>query len=566
MRNLLFGLVCALPLLAGDAVVALGRQLFFDVRLSSDGKVACASCHQPGHGFADPRAVSAGVDGQRGTRNAPTVLNKDKQRRFFWDGRAGSLEEQAAGPLLNPLEMGNTREGLEKRLNGMPEYGAKFRAAFGEGAITLERVTQAIAAYERSLVRRDSAFDRWSQGDKNALTAEQERGRELFFGRANCSQCHAGRDFTNGDFVNISAGKENPPDEGRRAVTWAARDWRLFQVPSLREVARTAPYMHDGSLKTLEEVVDFYDRGGEVVENKDYRILPLNLKAEEKKALVAFLHALTSTAGTEEAPPEAGVARSACFPVEKLGAEDRAKAEKLFLALLDSEGLYAVAGVKPMSSGYVGFRLAAENPDAGELEDARRLLGYFQCGEDVFATVQHFARTYENPQTKVRERAYEGVVFSRAALRRAVERHSGFFQGLGLGPWSHPMEILMSVEYSEMGPRWRGLGYLYGYPDYAVDFFVEAGLSQQRDGKFVERDFFGVATFARAERGVVYAVAKGAARRPEDDAFRARLLEVLAQYRSRREKYIGEGKAGVVALLRDWFCGDGEVCAAPAAR
>jgi len=287
-----------------DPKAALGHLLFFDERLSVNGTVSCASCHAPAFAFADPRPVSLGVGGRKGVRNAPTVLNRDRARRFFWDGRAASLEEQAEGPLLNGLEMANTREGIEAGLRRVAGYAPLFQKAFGDPAITMTRVTQAIAAYERTLTTRDSAFDRFLQGDQQALSPAAEQGRRMFFGKAGCNQCHLGPDFTSGDFANVGAGETNPPDEGRRAITWKGSDWRLFQVPTLREIARTAPYMHDGSLLTLDEVIEFYDRGGGVSENKDYRVRSLRLTAEEKMQLRAFLESLTGSAPRWGRPPK----------------------------------------------------------------------------------------------------------------------------------------------------------------------------------------------------------------------------------------------------------------------
>lgn len=548
--------------LAAEPQADLGRLLFFDQRLSADGTVSCASCHQPAHGFADPRPRSQGIGGRLGQRNAPTILNKDRARRLFWDGRADSLEQQVSGPLLHPDEMGNSVAALESRLAAIAEYAPLFRAAFGDPKPAIDRVAKAIAAYERSLARRDSPFDRYRSGDQSALSETQELGRALFFGKAGCSQCHIGPEFTSEEFVNVGAGREVPPDEGRRGVTWKGSDWRLFRVPSLREVARTAPYMHDGSLRTLEEVVDFYDRGGEVAENKDYRVRPLNLSATEKPHLVAFLGALTSTAG--EAPQSAGIPAAQCFPIESLPAADRPKAEALFLRILDGEGLYTVVGgIKPMSSGFSRFALDAAEPDRHRLNEERRLLQSFRCGEEILATIQHFRQTYENPKTGKRERSYEGTVFAPREVRAAVGRHAGFFAAMGIGAESHPLEVAMAVEYADKGPRWRGLGLLYGYPERAVNFFVEAGLSQEKDGKFVERDFVSLPTFERSERGVVYAIPKGAALDSTDDAFRKKVERVAAEYRARREKFVGDGKPGVVALLRDWYCGESNNCRMP---
>lgn len=286
------------------AKAELGRLLFFDARLSADHSIACASCHRPEHAFADPRPVSVGVGGRKGARNAPTVLNRVFASRQFWDGRADSLEAQAAGPLLNLLEMANTEADLVQRLSAIKGYGPLFQQAFGDPEITLARITQAIATFERTLLSGDSPFDRFQAGDQAALSPPARRGKDLFFGRAQCALCHSGRNFTNEDFVNISAGRSNPPDEGRFGVTFAKADWRLFKVPTLRDIALTAPYFHDGSAATLEEVIDFYDQGGVVAENKDYRIRPLRLSPAEKRDLIEFLRALTGSSWRQVRAPQ----------------------------------------------------------------------------------------------------------------------------------------------------------------------------------------------------------------------------------------------------------------------
>lgn len=546
-------------LFALDPQQELGRTLFFDPRLSADGTVSCASCHPPEHGFADPRLVSVGIGGARGKRNAPTVLNKDRQRRFFWDGRAATLEAQARGPLFDQSEMGNSPGQLEARLSTLPDYPSRFTAAFGDATITVDRLTAALAAYQRSLVRRDSAWDLWLAGDKAALNPIAEAGRQLFFGKANCSQCHAGPDLGGLDFANISVG--SPHDEGRRAITLRDADWRLFAIPSLRDVARTAPYMHDGSLATLADVIEFYDRGGEVVENKDYRVQKLNLKPAEKRQLLAFLQALTTSAGQAPSTP-----RAACFPIETLPAAERPAAAALFLSLLDGEALYTVAGIKPMSSGFAPLRQPEFTPNRQLLEQYRRWLQVFRCGDELTATLSHFRATFPNPRTGEPERSYEGVLLHGPLVRQTLQRHSEFFATLGLTASSHPLEVLQTIEYNDRFPRWRGYGYLFGYPDHAVNFFVEAGIQQQLDGRFVERDFIGAPTHSRAERGVVYAVPKGHSRNAADERFLERLAAVFADYRARREKFIGEGKPGVIALLRDWFCGDSNECRIPSAH
>lgn len=257
------------------------------------------------------------------------------------------------------------------------------------------------------------------------------------------------------------------------------------------------------------------------------------------------------------------VPREQCFPIETLAVAEQQEAAQLFLQLMDSEALYTVVGgVKPMSGGFVSFRLPAAALDAAKVDAARRQLAAFRCGEQVFATVHHFARLFPDRESKTMERAFEGVVFHAAGLKRTIEAHKDLFVPLGVSAYSHPLEVLLAVEYLEGPGRFRGLGYLFGYPDYAVDFFVAAAKQQAFNGVFVTRDFISMPTFARAERGVVYAVEKGAGERDEDKKLRARLGEILAEYRKRRESYVGEGKPGIVELLRDWFCEGGQ-CRVP---
>lgn len=257
--------------------------------------------------------------------------------------------------------------------------------------------------------------------------------------------------------------------------------------------------------------------------------------------------------------------RAECFPVERLAEADRGPAAELFLKLMDSEALYTVAGgIKPMSGGYVSFRLPASATEAADVEAARRYLEAFRCGGELVATVHHFARLYPNDKTKQVERYFDGVVFHRTSLREAIRKHRDYFVPAGITESASPIETLMAVEYMEGPPRLRGLGYLFGYPDYAVDFFVSAAREQALTGQFVARDFVSSPTFARAERGVVYAVPKGHVESNADRELRERLAAVLAGYRKRRETYIGEGKAGIVELLRDWFC-NAEQCNAPVA-
>ena len=286
---------------AAPAKVALGKRLYFDKRLSADDTISCASCHDPARGFADGLPTSVGIRGQRGPRNAPTVLNAALYDTQFWDGRAPSLEEQAKAPLINPVEMGMpSHRAVEEKLRRIPEYKEAFDKVFG-GGITIQRVVQAIAAFERTLLSGDSPFDRYFYGgDADALSASARRGFELFRGKGRCANCHDLNPFyalfTDNAFHNIGVGMNKPdPDPGRFRVTGNPADRGAFKTPSLRNVALTAPYMHDGSQKTLEEVVAFYDKGGEKNPYLDGGIVPLGLTEQEKNDLVEFLRSLTGT-------------------------------------------------------------------------------------------------------------------------------------------------------------------------------------------------------------------------------------------------------------------------------
>jgi cytochrome c peroxidase len=271
----------------------LGRYLYFDKRLSADGTVSCASCHDPGHGFTDGAAVSTGIRGQKGTRSAPTVLNRAYSLAQFWDGRTATLEEQAKFPLESPIEMGNTDAAIVATLRGIAGYRARFAKAFGSEEAGIDRVTMAIACFERTVLSGNSPYDRYKRGDTTAMTAAQVRGMAVFFDRASCDHCHQGVNFTNNAYANEGIGTDKPdPDVGRFAVTHDRRDWGAFKIPTLREVERTAPYMHDGSLKTLEDVVEFYSKGGIPNRNLDSNIRPLHLSGEQKQDLVAFLKSL----------------------------------------------------------------------------------------------------------------------------------------------------------------------------------------------------------------------------------------------------------------------------------
>lgn len=273
--------------------VELGRMLYFDKRLSADGTVACASCHSPQFGFTDGAPVSTGIRGQKGGRSAPTVINRAYSLAQFWDGRAPTLEAQALGPIANPIEMGNTHANVVKMLRANQGYRALFEKAFGPGEITIDQLGKAIATFERTVLSGNAPYDRYKAGDKTAMTEAQVRGMDVYFNKAKCDQCHEGVNFTSNMYANLGVGADKPnADEGRSAVTKNPADWGAFKTPTLRDIERTAPYMHDGSIKTLEEVVDFYDKGGTPNRNLDQKIKPLKLSDQEKKDLVAFMKAL----------------------------------------------------------------------------------------------------------------------------------------------------------------------------------------------------------------------------------------------------------------------------------
>ena len=286
--------------------VELGRRLFSDPILSRDRTISCATCHPPENAYADGKPLAVGIDGQVQPRNAPSLLNVAFAGRPFHDGRVATLEEQAAMPLLNTTEMDLSGEEAVRRLSADPDYPRLFDAAYGGGGVTFDRMRKALAAFERTLVAGDSDFDRWwAAGESGHSEREFEmdesrvRGFRLFMGRARCSTCHPVRQsfalFTDVDFHNTGAGEGlGREDVGRMAATGRAEDRGKFKTPTLRNVALTAPYMHDGSLATLMEVVEFYDRGGEPNPHLDEDMRPLLLSERDKRDLVAFLRSLTS--------------------------------------------------------------------------------------------------------------------------------------------------------------------------------------------------------------------------------------------------------------------------------
>ncbi len=285
--------------------IALGKQLYFDKRLSRDNTISCASCHAPDKGFSNADQFATGFKGQKGGRNSPTVINTAYNRFHFWDGRSGSLEDQALGPIANPIEMNLTIKEAIDRLNAIPGYKKQFQKVFGSDA-TPENLAKAIATYERTVLSGDAPYDRFEAGDKKALSASAQRGMKLFFGKASCSACHAGPNFTDNAFHNIGVGmKAKKPDEGRKVISKLGGDHGSFKTPTLRDIARSAPYMHDGSMQTLKEVVDHYNKGGIPNEFLDEEIFPLKLSPQEVNDLVTFMkEGLASSKYPDHKAPE----------------------------------------------------------------------------------------------------------------------------------------------------------------------------------------------------------------------------------------------------------------------
>ena len=311
-----------------EAKVELGRKLFFDARLSADGKVSCSSCHDPKLAFGDGKAVAEGIGGKLGTRNSPSLFNAMFYPNQFWDGRAEGLEDQAIQPLTNPIEMGNASyDQVVARLKTLPEYRSEFQVVFG-GEVTIARVGQAIAAYERTLVSGDSPFDRFNAGDQSALSDAAKRGLTVFRGRGRCSRCHTFSDalpfFTDFQYHNTGVAMndsrfdklsriafdavdtersrevidrlaQQPGGEelGRVRFSYVVFDIGAFRTPTLRNIALTAPYFHDGSARTLADVVKFYNEGGKQNVAREWDLAPLALTDTEQRDLVAFLESLT---------------------------------------------------------------------------------------------------------------------------------------------------------------------------------------------------------------------------------------------------------------------------------
>ncbi len=301
--------------------IELGKFLYFDPRLSGDGSTSCATCHSPEDAWGKNQILSPAYPGNEHFRHSPTILNSAYNSLQFWDGRAKSLEEQAKKPIVSPFEMNLHYDLMIERLKAIAMYREMFKKAFPDeqNPITLENAVKAIASFERTIVCNDSPFDKYLRGDKNALTKKEKLGLKLFTGKAGCIQCHNGANLTDNkfhitgvpkskaedrtlaritrNFVLKQAGFKNPDsidrDLGRYFLTKDPKDKGSFKTPTLRNVALTPPYMHNGAFKTLKEVIEFYNKGGGNVPNKDKALKPLNLTEKEKKALIAFLKALT---------------------------------------------------------------------------------------------------------------------------------------------------------------------------------------------------------------------------------------------------------------------------------
>ncbi len=288
-----------------EAKIELGRLLYFDTRLSKDGTISCATCHDPKMAWAEHKPTSGGINDQKGDRNAPTVINAAYMTSQFWDGRAATLEEQALGPIENPIEMGNEMTNVIQTVAGIEDYKTRFREVFGT-EVTADGIARAIAAFERTVLSGNSPYDRFKAGDQNALNDAQKRGMSLFMDKAACVTCHSEPLFSNGRFYNAGVGsdKENP-DPGRKKVTGADEDMGKFRVPHLRNVAETWPYFHDGSVEKLEDAVRFMAAGGRDNPNlspsfKGMR--DLKLSDAEIADLVAFVEALSGEYPVIEPP------------------------------------------------------------------------------------------------------------------------------------------------------------------------------------------------------------------------------------------------------------------------
>ncbi|QED47073.1 cytochrome-c peroxidase [Cytobacillus dafuensis] len=280
-----------------DEKIELGKKLYFDPRLSGNNVQSCMSCHAPGAGYGDGMAKFIGFEGFNGPRNSPTIINSGYYDENFWDGRAGSLEEQALGPIQSEVEMNQNLDELVIELNGVPTYVEEFNKVFND-KISADNIAKAIAAFERTIVIADTAFDRYLQGEEDAISADAKDGMKLFAGEAGCISCHAGPLLSDQNYHNLGMSG----DDGRFAVTGNEEDKGKFRTSALRGVAHTSPYMHDGSLETLKDVVQYYNEGGGNHSNKSELMKPLNLTDREVDSLVGFLESLSGELPKAETP------------------------------------------------------------------------------------------------------------------------------------------------------------------------------------------------------------------------------------------------------------------------
>jgi cytochrome c peroxidase len=271
---------------------ALGKKLFFDTRLSAANLLSCASCHNPAYGWGDGQPKGVGHNMKQLGRRSPTIVNAAFGEIFMWDGRAGSLEEQALGPIRADVEMNLPVEQLMAKLQAIPEYAPLFQTAFPKEGMKPETIAKAIATYERTVVSGRAPFDRWIEGDTKAISEEAKRGFVLFNTKGACANCHSGWNFTDDSFHDIGLASA---DIGRgKILPGIAKMQHAFKTPGLREITRRGPYMHDGSSATLETVMDHYDEGGINRPSRSELMKPLGLSQQEKADLVAFMKTLTS--------------------------------------------------------------------------------------------------------------------------------------------------------------------------------------------------------------------------------------------------------------------------------
>lgn len=275
--------------------ISLGKKLFFDPILSRDKTLSCASCHDPAKGWSDGISIAIGDAGARGQRNTPTILNSAYQHVYFFDGRAENLEEQALGPIAAEVEMNLNPEKAVARLKNSPEYIAMFTAAFPKEGITVATLVKAIAVFERTIISKNSRFDRWVAGDPEAISVDEAEGFSIFQDKGNCTICHQGFNFTDQSFNNIGLGDK---DVGRYKVK-KREIWRgAFKTPTLRDIANSAPYFHDGSVRTLTDAVSICAQGGRKPYDKNKTNLLVDKKLSQKQIekIVLFLGTLSEAA------------------------------------------------------------------------------------------------------------------------------------------------------------------------------------------------------------------------------------------------------------------------------